>query len=219
MTVRGLTGMAVSIATSVVLLVALRGIAVGQVEVSTGTPEPPPVQALCILDFNRLGDDASVDWLQRGLADMMISTMNRLSPYQVVEREHLKDILREHGLAVSGLVDIGTAIRQARLAKAELLLLGSFARQQDRLTIQVRLIRIADQQILAQAVWADRHVNVLTAPRALSKELLARLGTPVDPEQLGGIEKALPRTIDVAKAYYTGMGAFDDGHYPEALAH
>ncbi|MCI0407846.1 MAG: CsgG/HfaB family protein, partial [Acidobacteria bacterium] len=211
--------MALSFASLLVLLGASPGIAVTQVEAATATPEPPPAQTLCVLDFNRLGDDASVDWLQRGLADMMIGTMNRLSPYQVVEREHLRDILREHGLAASGLVDLNTAIRQARFAKAQLLLLGSFAREQDRLTIQVRLIRISDQQILAQVVWTDRDVNVLAAPRALSKELLARLGTPIDPEQLGGIEKAIPRTIDVAKAYYTGMGAFDDGHYPEALAH
>ena len=220
MTVHSLKGMRLSIASLlVVLLVALRGIAVAQVEASTGTPDPPPAQTLCILDFNRLGDDASVDWLQRGLADMMISTMNRLSPYQVVEREHLRDILREHGLAASGLVDMDTAIRQARLAKAQLLLLGSFARQQDRVTIQVRVIRIADQQMLAQAIWNDRHTNVLAAPRALSEDLLARLGKPVDPAQFGGIEKEIPRTIDVAKAYYTGMGAFDDGHYPAALAH
>src|SRR3990172_4785795 len=220
MTVHSLKGMALSIASLLVLMmVALRGIAVAQVEASTEAPEPLPAQTLCILDFNRLGDDASVDWLQRGLADMMISTMNRISPYQVIEREHLRDILREHGLAASGLVDMDTAIRQARLAKAQLLLLGSFARQQDRLTIQVRLIRIADQQILAQAIWTDRHVNVLAASQALSEELLARLGKPVDPAQLGGIEKEIPRTVDVARAYYTGMGAFDAGHYPEALAH
>ncbi len=211
MTVHSLRGMARSIASLLVLLtVAWQGMAVAQ---------PPPPQTLSILDFNRLGDDASVDWLQRGLADMMITTMNRIGPYQVIERQHLRDILREHGLAASGLVDMDTALRQARLAKAELLLLGSFARQQDRLTVQVRLMRIADQQILAQAIWTDQHVNVLAAPQALSKELLARLGQPVDPAQLGGIEKEIPRTIDVAKSYYTGMGAFDDGHYPEALAH
>ena len=101
----------------------------------------PPAQTLCVLDFNRLGDDASMDWLQEGLADMIIGTMNGLGPYQVIERQYLKEILREHGLAAHGLVDSDTAIRQARLAKAQLLLLGSFRRQGDRLTIQVRLIR------------------------------------------------------------------------------
>lgn len=182
---------------------------------------PPPVQTLCILNFNRLGDDASTDWLQRGLADMMISSMNRLSPFQVIERAHLRDLLREHGLATSGLLDTDTdtAIQQARLAKAQLLLLGSFARQQDQLTIQVRLLRISDQQILAQSAWIGRHTNVLGAPQTLSENILAHLGKPVDPAQFTGIETDIPTAIDVAKAYYTGIAAFDDGHYPEALAH
>jgi TolB-like protein len=199
-----------------VLWVAWPGMAAGQ---PPTPPAQPPPQTLCILDFNRLGDDASADWLQRGLADMMIGTMNRTGPYRVVERQYLREILREHGLAAGGLVDLDTAVRQARLARAELLLLGSFARQQDRLTIQVRLLRVTDQEILAQAVWTDQPGNVLAAPRALSEALLARLGQPVDPAWLDGIEKTIPRRIDVAKSYYTGVGAFDDGRYPEALAH
>jgi len=42
--------------------------------------QPPPLQIVCILDFNRLGDDASMDWLQRGLADMMIGTLSPSRP-------------------------------------------------------------------------------------------------------------------------------------------
>ena len=133
---------------------------------------------------------------------MIIGAMNGLGPYQVIERQYLKEILREHGLAAHGLMDRDTAIRQARLAKAQLLLLGSFAGQGDRLTIQVRLIRISDQQILARVTWTDPYTNVLSAPRDLSARLLAALGNPVDPAQLEGIEKEIPRTIDVAKSYY-----------------
>jgi TolB-like protein len=186
---------------------------------AAAAPNSAPVQTLCILDFHRLGDDARADWLEQGLADMMINTMHSLSPYLVIERKHLKEILREHGLTRSGLVDTETAVRQAQVAKAQLLLQGSFARQGDELTIQVRLIRVSDQRIVTQATWTDRYSQVLAAPRALSEKLQASLGNPLDPEKLGGIEKQIPATIDVAKSYYQGVRAFDDGHYPEALAH
>lgn len=186
---------------------------------SPAVPQPPPAQTLCVLDFHRLGGDATADWLEKGLADMMISTLNRIGPYQVIERRYLRDLLREHGLARTGLVDTDTAIRQARLAKAQLLLQGSFARLGDRLTVQVRLIRTSDQRILAQSTWTGPYAQVLSAPRTLGEDLLARSGTPVDPGRLEGIEKKIPRTIDVAKAYYEGVQAFDDGRYPEALAH
>ena len=45
MTVHCLKGMALSIASLLVLLVALPGIAVAQVEASTATPEPPHIRA------------------------------------------------------------------------------------------------------------------------------------------------------------------------------
>jgi curli biogenesis system outer membrane secretion channel CsgG len=112
----------------VLLMVGLPHLAMAQGATTAASPARHALQTLCILDFNRLGDDAGEDWLQRGLADMMISTMNRLGPYHAIEREHLKELLREHRLAASGLVDVDAAIRQGRLARAELLLLGSFAR-------------------------------------------------------------------------------------------
>jgi len=178
-----------------------------------------PIQTLCILDFQRLGDDARSDWLSQGLADMLIDTMNSTNHYLVVERKHLKAMLREHDLAASGPVDTGTAVRQARLAKADLLIQGSFARQGDDLIVQLRMIRVSDQKVLGQTTWTDRYDKVLAAPRALSEKLRASLGHPLDPRRLDGIEKRIPATIDVAQSYYQGVRAFDDGNYPEALAH
>ena len=199
-----------SISVATLLISMLVGVA--------ATPQTSSAQTLCVLDFNRLGDDAGLDWLEEGLADMMIRTMNRVSLFQVIEREHLKDILREHGLAENGLVDGDTAIRLARLAKAQLLLQGSFSGGAGQLTIQIRLIRISDQRILAQSVWTGGYREILSTPLTLSESLLSSLKAPIDPGQLEGIEKEIPTTIDAAKAYYEGLQSFENGHYPEALA-
>jgi TolB-like protein len=176
-------------------------------------------QTLCVLDFQRLGDDARSDWLERGLADLMIANLGTLSPYLVIERRHLREILQEHGLAASGLIDAETAVRRAQLVKAQLLVLGSFARQGSVLAIQVRVIRVADQRLLAQATWSDHESEVLSAPRSLTDQLLNSAGHPVPPEGVEGLEHLIPTTIDEARSYYLGLGAFDDGKYPEALAH
>jgi hypothetical protein len=150
----------------------------------------------------------------------MIGTMHSASPYLVVERRHLKQILDEHGLAQKGLLDFQTAVRGANLAKAQLLLQGSFGWKGNDLSIQVRLIRVSDQQVLAQATWTGRYSDVLAAPRVLSKQIQARLGSPpIESGRLEGIESDFPITIDVAKSYYEGVRAFDEGRYPESLAH
>jgi tetratricopeptide (TPR) repeat protein len=178
-----------------------------------------PLQTLCVLDFQRLGDDARSDWLQQGLADLMIGTMASASPYLVVERRHLREMLAEQGLAMSGLVDIKTAVRGARIASAQLLVQGSFARHGDLLTIQVRLIRVTDQRIVAEATWTGRHDEVLSAPRALSQKLLTSSERPVNADPPARIELLFPATVDEARSYYLGVGAFDAGRYPESLAH
>lgn len=198
-----------AIATLLILLTAARP--------SAGQP-PDAVLTLCVLDFERLGDDARSDWLEQGLADLMVGTMSSISPYLVIERRHLREILQEHRLAASGLVDVDTAVRTARLASAQLLLQGSFVRHGDRLTIQVRLIRVSDQRVLTQTRWVGREGDVLSAPRALAEKLLASLASPPDRAKARGIEHLFPTTIDEARTYYLGVGAFDDGRYPEALA-
>jgi TolB-like protein len=176
-------------------------------------------ETLAVLDFQRLGDDASADWLEQGLADMMIGVLQSDSPYLVIERKHLREILQEHGLQQSGLVDIDSAVGRARLTKAQLLLLGSFARQGDILTVQVRLVRIADQHILAQVTWSDQYTKVLAAPQMLTQRLQAGSGRSVDSKAAAGLEVRIPRTIDVAESFYKGVRSYDEGQYPEALAH
>jgi len=185
------------------------------------TPATAHAQAdsLCILDFNRLGDDSSMDWLTPGLADMMITTMNRMSPYRVLNREHLREILQEHRLRSSGLTNLESALQQAQIVKAELLLMGSFAVKKERLIVQVRLLQISDQKVVAIASWEGDALKVMDAPEELSRKLLADIRNPFEETLLSGIEKDIPRTIDVAKAFYKGVAAFDNGKYPQALAY
>lgn len=176
-------------------------------------------ETLCVLDFNRLGDDQSMDWLKRGLSDMMIHLMHRLSPYQLINRQDLTAILKEHQLAESGLAEMEKALTQARLAQARYLLLGNFVIQEKRLTIQVRMIDVNDQSVLAMVTWEGESTDALKAPESITKDLLASLKKPFDPQNLQGIEKLFPRNIPTAEAFYNGQEAFDNGEYAASLAH
>ena len=211
---RGISGGAATF-----LVVLLSGSTAATQQHPAVTQPMPGLETLCVLDFQRLGGDASADWLEQGLADMMIGVLQSDGAYLVIERKRLREILQEHGLAQSGLVDIDSAVRRAQLTKAQLLLLGSFARQGDILTVQVRLVRVADQRILTQVAWSDQYTKVLAAPQVLTERLRAGSGRPVDPRARTGLEVRISRTIDVAESYYKGLRSFDEGQYPEALAH
>jgi TolB-like protein len=181
----------------------------------------PRPERLCVLDFERIGDEGRVDWLRRGLSEMLIITLAGHGELEVIEREHVQAVLAEHGLASSGIVDPDTSARQARILRADLLLAGSFALvpadPAERLLVQARLIRVADQGLLAEASWEGAPEDVLQAPARLCEVLLGERGsTPAG--LLPGLAERIPRRVDVAAAYYGGIGAFEDGDYPAALA-
>jgi TolB-like protein len=183
---------------------------------------PARTERLCVLDFARAGDASRMDWLERGLSDMLIATLAGASELEVIEREHLRAVLEEHELAARGIVDSAAAVERARVLRADLLLAGSFAlvpgEPGERLLVQARLIRVADQACLGDASWEGSPEDVLAAPARLADELLRARGSTPRASTSPALAARLPRSVDVAAAYYGGLGAFEDGDYSGALA-
>ena len=105
------------------------------------------------------------DWLTRGLSDMMITTLDRVSPFVLVERERLRELLAEHRLSATGLVDPETTVEGGRLARAQLVLLGNYRVDGTNLVVQARVLRVTDQRVLAVATWEGPTDRLLKAPR------------------------------------------------------
>ena len=93
----------------------------------------------------------------------MITVLHSDSPYLVVERKHLKEILREQD-SRKAVWSISTPRFARHSWQRGLAPAGQFLRQGDIVTIQVRLIRVSDQRVLTQVTWTDRYDKVLSAP-------------------------------------------------------
>lgn len=181
--------------------------------------QPPAEEIVCVFDFNRRGPNAGMDWLHRGLADMMMTTMNRVSPYRVIHCPHLNTMLGTHGLAANGFAMMASANTAAVPDKADYFILGNFERQHATISIEVRLLRMTDRELLSTATWEGHRDLVTSAPRALSATLLDKLNKPFDARLLQGVEKHMPTNTDSAAAFYNGLTAFDRGKHAESLAY
>ena len=206
------------------VLLVLVGLATPSVPAAHAGSTGGGAETVCVLDFVR-ADDASadaagadLDWLSRGLADMLIVTLGRRSDFTLVEREQLLSILAEHERAGAGVVGM-SPVERARILQADVLLSGTWGVGDAGLWIRTRLLRVADQTILAEARWEGTRADVLAAPEELCTALLRELDRPLRRRRLVDEEPRLPPTIDVAAAYYRGLGAFEEGDYPGALAH
>ena len=181
-------------------------------------PSMAQPQTLCVIDLNRIGEDSGQDWLRRGLADMLITALNATSEFQIVDRSQLSKLMDANSLGTTGLTEPTAALNLAQLTKAQLLLLGNFTLENDQISIELRLLRAADQEITSTSKWHGALPELSSGIRELTGQLLTNNGHPFDPARWQGMEKYFPQRIDVAETYYRGLNEFDAGHYPEALA-
>ena len=81
---------------------------------------------IAIIYFDNSSDDKKLDQLKKGLADMLISDLSKVSMLDVVERAKLEEILKEQNLNNSSKFDAKTATKIGKLLGAEHIMTGSF---------------------------------------------------------------------------------------------
>jgi TolB-like protein len=100
---------------------------------------------LAVLNFRNTtpqGQAAQFQPWEYGIATMLTTDLEAIGIFNVVERERLKDIVRELKLQDSGLVDKDTAVAVGKLTAARYLLTGSFAEMNGQLRIAVQIFSV-----------------------------------------------------------------------------
>ncbi|HWR68438.1 MAG TPA: CsgG/HfaB family protein, partial [Desulfomonilia bacterium] len=108
---------------------------------TAGIPRPDR-DGLAVLNFKNTTarDQASQfqPW-EYGIATMLSTDLEALGVFNIVERERLRDIVREYELQKSDLVDKDTVVKLGRLTAAKYILTGSFAEMNGELRIAVQI--------------------------------------------------------------------------------
>lgn len=85
-----------------------------------------PTNTIAVLYFENKGSMRSLDPLQKGIAEMMITDLAKVRSVRVVERIRLQKLVEEMNFGQSGLVDEQSAPRIGKLLGAFRLVKGSF---------------------------------------------------------------------------------------------
>ena len=85
-----------------------------------------PSNTIAILYFENKGNMKSLDPLQKGIADMMITDFSKVQSIRVVERLRLQKLMEELNFSESNLVDERSAPRLGKLLGAYRLVKGNF---------------------------------------------------------------------------------------------
>lgn len=178
------------------------------------TPGSPTTIAVPPLNFS--GPDASLEPLERGLADLIITDLSHSAQLTVVERDRMQALADEIRLSESDRVDAATAVRAGRLIQAGRLVNGSIIQVGDRLTLNASVVSVEDGLITDPSSVS----NSLDALFAMEKELVfdifSQLDVRLTPAERQLVERRPTTSLDAFLAYSRGLLAADDGRFEDA---
>ena len=107
-----------------------------------------PQRSLAVLLFKNETGDASLDWLKRGLTDMLTTDLQQ-SPYlQVVSASRFIEIAEKLRMTEADFQDLDALAKIAREAEVQLVLKGRYYYENELLTIDVEMRDIQTSKLL-----------------------------------------------------------------------
>ena len=131
----------------------------------------------------------ALDWLGKGLADMLMTDLSVSPRVSLVRRERVQELALEFELAAKGVLDEETAPRLGRTAHANWILFGSYRRQEGQLNIEALLIDVDHQKTLRLERVDGPFNEVFRLERELTQAFLNKLDVTMTAAELRSEER------------------------------
>lgn len=186
-------------------------------------PNPPAAapKTLAVLYFDNNTGATEYDNLGRGMASMMISDLSAVPDVQLVEREHLQDVLKEQDTQRTRYFDQSTAVRAGKMLGAEYIVTGAFVAVEPQLRIDTRVIRVETGEIVKTAKVLGEEDKFFDLQQRLADSLVKGLSIALSPEQKDRLRAQQERNridnLSTVTQYSRALTSFDNGDYVDAV--
>ena len=135
----------------------------------------PAKPVVSVLSFEIRTNDAELQVLGRGMADMIITDLVAWDGVTVVERQRLDAVLDELKLQRAKAFDPATTVKVGKLVGAQYAITGSLLLQQDQLRIDAAVTHIERGETVASASATDSKDRVFDLEQQLVEKLVAAI--------------------------------------------
>ncbi len=135
--------------------------------------------AVAVMDFENLSTSGELDPLQAPLSDMFCATLSQIPEVTLVERARIKEVVKELGLAATGLVDPQTAAKLGQLLGAQRMLVSSFVEMGGILRFDSHLIDTETGRLVGALSVNGPKDDYADLVEKLARQVAAALSVPV----------------------------------------
>ena len=166
--------------------------------------------------FDNSSGQKSFDYLSKGLADMLITDLSKISSLHVVEREKLELLLKEIKLNKSAYFDKGTALQLGKGLGAGYLLTGSFVLVGEELRLDARLLNVETSEIIMADSVQGLKKDFFTIEKKLAGKIVENLKVRPRREEAYALLAPETKSFEAFGKYSAGLDSMDKKDYGEA---
>lgn len=177
---------------------------------SRSTP-PPPLEltlapttgkkSVAVMYLNNQSNTPELDWLREGLADMLISNLSRSKKLAVLNRQQLHLVLERTGYKPGDKITLQKALEVAGQSRAEAIVLGSFAKLDESVRVDLQLYDGHNGELLStESLVVDKHAQILAQVDLLSLKIANQLGAS-ETETPGNIAQTMTNSLEAYRYY------------------
>ena len=172
---------------------------------------------LAVMYFTNRGKGEEWDWLRKGFADLLITDLAASDRLLLVERERIQEILKELKVSETGAIDKTTALKAARIARAETALFGSYEVKEGDIEVEAHIIDLATGK-LRRIEWVKGRVDEFQkVEKELAEKVAANLDVKLSADEMARLKRLQTDSVDAMTRLYRGLDLYDRGDYPRAF--
>ena len=183
----------------------------------SSTPGSPRTVAVMPMRFT--GTDSTLQPLERGFADLLITDLARSSQLTVVERGKLQALLDEIELQRSGATDPQTNVRAGKILQAGRVVQGQIGQRGTQLRVDAAVVDVPTTSIAGTANGDAALDDLFALEKTVAFGLFRAMNVTITAAERQAIEQRPTRSLQAFLAYSRGLASEDAGRFDDAARH
>lgn len=181
--------------------------------------QPPTENTVAVFPFRYVGSNQDLAPVGRGLTQLMVSDLAKVSRLRLLEREQVQALVDEMSLTDANQIDPRTGARSGRMLRAARVVQGSLQDvPNSRVKLDASVVNATNASVVASGTASDQLQQLFTMQKQVVMGIIQQMGITLSPAEQRALSERPTADLQAFLAYSRGLEAEDRGDWSGAVA-
>ena len=182
--------------------------------------QPATENAVAVFPFRYVGSNQDLAPVGRGLTQLMITDLAKVSRLRLLEREQVQTLVDEMALTDAGKVDPANGARSGRMLRASRVLQGSVqdVPGQSQIKLDAAMVNSTNAAVVASGTASDQLQQLFAMQKQVLLAVIQQMGITLSPAEQRALSERPTADLQAFLAFSRGLEAEDRGDWKGAEA-